>query len=191
MSTSSPHSTKKNENENENENITRKASWHRTYPIPRVQHYSAAGSACGFGTAGCTIQGPRPDPHTQVGSWHRHLMTGAAKRVPSLRLRRAAAMAACGVSSTYAKICLACPRIIATPSSRRTYVTCCATAVVLGMRPEQARVAMRVASDFTIVNADSPSSDFVPIHEKDTANNGICVLCFFLSETFVTSKAQS
>ena len=23
---------------NENENITRKASWHRTYPIPRVQH---------------------------------------------------------------------------------------------------------------------------------------------------------
>ena len=85
----------------------------------------------------------------------------------------------------------ACPRIIATPSSRRMYITCWATAVVLGMRPEQARVAMRVASDFTIVNADSPSSDFVPIHEKDTANNGICVLCFFLSETFVTSKAQS
>ena len=119
-------------NIHENENITRKASWHRTYPIPRVQHYSATASACGFGTAGCTIQGPRPDPHTQVGSWHRHLMTGAAKRVPSLHLRRAAAMAACGVSSAYAKICPACPRIIATPSSRRMYITCCATAVVWG-----------------------------------------------------------
>ena len=77
--------------------------------------------------------------------------------MPSLRLRRAAAMAACGVSSTYAKICPACPRIIATPSSRRMYITCWATAVVLGMRREQACVAMRVASDFTIANVDGPS----------------------------------
>ena len=43
------------------------------------------------------------------------------------------------------------------------YITCKTTAVVLGMRPEQARVAMRVASDFTIANADGPISDCVPI----------------------------
>ena len=56
----------------------------------------------------------RSDPHTQVGNWQRHLVTGAAKRMPSSRLRREAGMAARGVSSTYAKICTACPRIIAT-----------------------------------------------------------------------------
>ena len=108
----------KDENENENENITRKASWHRTYPIPRVQHYSAAASACSFGTAGDTIQGPCPDPHTQVGSWQRHLMTGAAKRVPSLRLRRAAARPRV-VSRPRTPKSAPLVRIIATPSSRR------------------------------------------------------------------------
>ena len=148
----------------ENESIARKASWHRTYPTCAALFCRCFGLR--FLNRRLHDPRPRPDPHTQVGNWQRHLMTGAAKRVPSLRLRRAAAMAACGVSSTYAKICPACPRIIVTPGFHRIYIICLATAVVLGMRLEQARVTMPVASNLMIANADGPTSDCVLIALK-------------------------